>query len=223
MDVLQSRRDGHEAHRLGEEALPRVIVVGGGFGGLAAVRRLRNQAVRVSWIARDNYHLFQPLLYQVATGALSPADIAAPLRAIVRGCRNIDVILDEVVDIDAERRTVRTARQSFTYDYLVVATGAETSYFGNDGWARHANGLKTLEEAIAIRSKILLCLELAETSTSEDVRRPLLTFVPTSPSTCWRGITPASKQKKSRSFSSRVWISSCRASPRNSQVSPKTS
>ena len=177
MDVLQSRRDGHEAHRLGEEALPRVIVVGGGFGGLAAVRRLRNQAVRVSWIARDNYHLFQPLLYQVATGALSPADIAAPLRAIVRGCRNIDVILDEVVDIDAERRTVRTARQSFTYDYLVVATGAETSYFGNDGWARHANGLKTLEEAIAIRSKILLCLELAETSTSEDVRRPLLTFV----------------------------------------------
>jgi NADH dehydrogenase len=172
MALSQSRKRGH---RLTDPAL--MIVLGGGFGGLAAVRRLRNEPVRVTWIDRDNHHLFQPLLYQVATGALSPADIAAPLRGIARGCRNIDVVLDEVIGIDPESRAIKTARQIFAYDYLIVATGAETSYFGNDKWARRADGLKTLEEAIAIRSKILLCLELAETTRSKEDRRGLLTFV----------------------------------------------
>jgi NADH dehydrogenase FAD-containing subunit len=109
MALSQSRKRGH---RLTDPALPCVIVLGGGFGGLAAVRRLRNEPVRVTWIDRDNHHLFQPLLYQVATGALSPADIAAPLRGIARGCRNIDVVLDEVIGIDPESRTLATMGRS---------------------------------------------------------------------------------------------------------------
>lgn len=174
MTFVRSRNDRRDAV---DVTLPRVVVLGGGFGGLAAVRRLRNRSVHVIWISRDNHHLFQPLLYQVATGALSPADIASPLRGIVRHCRNVDVILDEVVDIDMEARSVETRRQVTDFDYLVVATGAETSYFGNDTWAHNADGLKTLEEAIAIRSKILLCLELAETAKSKEDRQRLLTFV----------------------------------------------
>jgi NADH:quinone reductase (non-electrogenic) len=156
---------------------PHVVVIGAGFGGLATVRGLRNQPVRVTWIDRKNYHLFQPLLYQVATAALSPADIAAPTRAVARNWRNVEAVLGEVTAIDVEARIVETARQTYAYDYLVVATGAETSYFGNERWAQFAEGLKTLEEAVAIRRKVLLALELAETEQSEEERRRLLTFI----------------------------------------------
>jgi NADH dehydrogenase len=156
---------------------PHVVVIGAGFGGLATVRGLRNMPVRITWIDRKNYHLFQPLLYQVATAALSPADIAAPARGIARTWRNVEAVLGEVTRVDAEARVVKTTRQTFTYDYLVVATGAETSYFGNEKWAGVAYGLKTLEEAVAIRRKVLLSLELAETAQSEEERWRLLTFV----------------------------------------------
>jgi NADH:ubiquinone reductase (H+-translocating) len=156
---------------------PHVVVIGAGFGGLATVRGLCNTAVRVTWIDRKNYHLFQPLLYQVATAALSPADIAAPARGIARTWRNVETVLAEVTGIDAEARVVKTTRQTYSYEYLVMATGAETSYFGNEKWARFAAGLKTLEEAVAIRRKVLLSLELAETAQSEEERRRLLTFV----------------------------------------------
>ena len=134
---------------------PHVVVIGAGFGGLATVRGLRNTPVRVTWIDRKNYHLFQPLLYQVATAALSPADIAAPARGIARTWRNVEAVLAEVTGIDAEARIVKTTRQTYSYEYLVVATGAETSYFGNEKWARFADELKTLEGAVAIRRKVL--------------------------------------------------------------------
>lgn len=157
--------------------VPRVVVVGAGFGGLAAVRALRGKPVEVTWIDARNYHLFQPLLYQVATAALSPADIATPVREIVRGCSNVEVVYDEVVGIDPQTRLVKTRRQRFAYDYLVVATGSETSYFGNRQWARWAAGLKTLEEAVAIRREILLALENADMAETDEERRRLLTFV----------------------------------------------
>ncbi len=157
--------------------LPRVVVVGAGFGGLAAVEALRGKPVRVTWIDSRNYHLFQPLLYQVATAALSPADIATPVREIARDCSNIDVVYAEVMDVDPQTRVVKTRHQAFPYDYLVVATGSETSYFGNRRWARFAGGLKTLEEAVAIRRDILLALENADMAETDDERRRLLTFV----------------------------------------------
>lgn len=156
---------------------PRVVVIGAGFGGLAAVKALRDKPVSVTWIDGRNYHLFQPLLYQVATAALSPADIATPVREIARGCSNVDVVLAEVIDIDTSLQVVETSRQSFRYDYLVVATGSETSYFGNKKWGQFAIGLKTLEEAVSIRRRILLALEQADTTKSDEKRRQLLTFV----------------------------------------------
>ncbi len=156
---------------------PHVVVIGAGFGGLAAVRALRNKPVDVTWIDRRNHHLFQPLLYQVATAALSPADIACPIRRIARYCDNVSVVMDEVVDIDVEQKTVRTPNQTFPYEFLVVATGSETSYFGREKWQRFAAGLKTLEEATAIRNAILLALERAEGAPSAEERKRLLTFV----------------------------------------------
>ncbi len=156
---------------------PRVVVIGAGFGGLAAVQALRNKAVKVTWIDRRNHHLFQPLLYQVATAALSPADIALPVRGIARRCNNVDVVMDEVVDIDAQHKAVRTRQNSYPYDFLIVATGSETSYFGKEKWRRFAAGLKTLEEAVAIRNAILLALERAEIASSAEERKRLLTFV----------------------------------------------
>ena len=159
------------------DPLPRVVVVGAGFGGVAATRALRRAAVDVTWIDRRNHHLFQPLLYQVATAALSPADIAAPVREIARHCPNARVLMGEVVAIDRAGRTVRTREQTIPYDFLVVATGAETSFFGNDTWARNADGLKDLDEAVTIRRKVLLALERAETAQTDAERRRLLTFV----------------------------------------------
>jgi NADH dehydrogenase len=156
---------------------PRVVVVGAGFGGLATVGMLRRQPVTVTWIDRRNHHLFQPLLYQVATAALSPADIASPVREIARTWSNVEVRLGTVLAIDRKQRVVTTSEGRVPYDFLVVATGAETSYFGNKDWARFADGLKDLDDAVTIRRKVLLALERAETASSEEERRLLLTFV----------------------------------------------
>ena len=159
-------------------SVPRVVIVGAGFGGLAAARRLAGKAVDVTLIDRRNHHLFQPLLYQVATAALSPADIAAPFRSIFANAANVRVLLDEVIGIAPTHKCVTLARSGpLDYDWLILATGARHSYFGREGWARHAPGLKSIEDAIAIRRRVLLALEHAETETDPRRRRELLTFV----------------------------------------------
>jgi NADH:ubiquinone reductase (H+-translocating) len=157
---------------------PHVVIVGAGFGGLAAAQRLGRAPVEVSVIDRRNHHLFQPLLYQVATAALSPADIAAPIRATLRPYRNTEVLLDEVIGVDREARRVLTrdnAGQS--YDYLILSTGSAYAYFGHEDWPRLAPGLKSLEDATAIRRQLLLAFERAETTRDPAVRERLLTFV----------------------------------------------
>ena len=145
-----------------DDPRPHVVIVGGGFAGLAAARRLRRAPVRVTLIDRRNFHLFQPLLYQVATGGLSPANIASPLRRVVGRQRNCRVVLGEVVDIDAGSRTVRLEDGEMGYDTLILATGATHNYFGHPEWERHAPGLKTVEDATGIRSRVLLAYETAE-------------------------------------------------------------
>src|SRR3954468_24166210 len=141
---------------------PQVIIVGGGFGGLEAAKKLACEPVRVTVIDRTNYHLFQPLLYQVATAALSPADIAAPIRAILSKCRNMEVVLSEVRSVDVVAKKVITTDREFSYDYLILATGARHSYFGHDEWEKLAPGLKSLEDAVEIRRRILMAFEYAE-------------------------------------------------------------
>jgi len=154
-----------------------VVIIGAGFGGLAAARALARAKVDVTLIDRRNHHLFQPLLYQVATAGLSPADIAAPIRAILRGQCNARVVLDEVVAIDRpQRRVILTEGRPISYDRLIVATGARHSYFGRDEWAVHAPGIKTIDDATAVRRKILLALERAETENDPARRQALLTF-----------------------------------------------
>ena len=157
---------------------PHVVVVGGGFGGLCTARALGRADVDVTLVDRRNHHLFQPLLYQVATGGLSPANIAAPLRALVKKQANTRVLLAKVVGIDAEAKSLQLENgDSLSYDYLVVATGAGQSYFGNDHWQRFAPGLKTLDDATRIRRGVLMAYEAAEQETDPDVVRRLLTFV----------------------------------------------
>ena len=156
---------------------PRVVIVGAGFGGLAAARALADAPVRVTVVDRRNYHLFQPLLYQVATAALSPGDIAYPIRSVLRHQTNANVLLAEVVGIDVARREVRLADGMLPYDFLIVAAGAGHAYFGHDAWEKDAPGLKTLEDAIEIRGRILLAFEKAERETDPSTRRDLLTFV----------------------------------------------
>lgn len=156
--------------------LPRVVIVGAGFGGLQAAKHLGNKSVCVTVIDRTNYHLFQPLLYQVATAALSPADIAAPIRAVLSKYDNIDVVLAEVESVDLEARHVRTADRAISYDYLIVATGARHSYFGHDEWERLAPGLKSLEDAIEIRRRILLAFEFADKTEDAAARDAAMTF-----------------------------------------------
>ena len=154
-----------------------VVIIGAGFGGLAAARALARAKVDVTLIDRRNHHLFQPLLYQVATAGLSPVDIAAPIRAILRGQCNARVVLDEVVAIDRpQRRVILTEGRPISYDRLIVATGARHSYFGRDEWAAHAPGIKTIDDATAVRRKILLALERAETENDPARRQALLTF-----------------------------------------------
>jgi len=156
---------------------PCVVIVGSGFGGLEAAKKLACQAVRLIVIDRTNYHLFQPLLYQVATAALSPADIAAPVRAILSRCRNTEVILAEVQAIDVNAKKVRTSDAEISYDFLILATGARHSYFGHPEWEKLAPGLKSLEDAVEIRRRILMAFEYAERITDEAARKAAMTFV----------------------------------------------
>ena len=157
--------------------LHRVVIIGGGFGGLEVARTLRDAPVRITLIDRNNHHLFQPLLYQVATAGLSPADIAAPIRNILRDQRDVEVIMAEVTGIDKGARSVLTADRAIPYDYLVLATGARDGYFGHDDWAQYAPGLKTIPQAIDIRRRILLAFEQAEIAEDDARRQALLTFV----------------------------------------------
>jgi NADH dehydrogenase len=141
---------------------PRVVIVGAGFGGLTAARALARAPARITVIDRKNHHTFQPLLYQVATAGLSPSEIAAPIRSILRGRENVEVLLGEVTGFDLARRLVETPEHNVPYDYLVVAAGASHAYFGHDDWEPFAPGLKTIEDALEIRRRVLLAFELAE-------------------------------------------------------------
>ena len=153
------------------------MIIGAGFGGLEAAKKLADEAVSVTVVDRTNYHLFQPLLYQVATAALSPADIAAPIRAILSKCKNMGVILAEVQSIDVNAKKVRMVDRDLDYDYLIVATGARHSYFGHPEWEKIAPGLKSLEDAVEIRRRILLAFEYAERISDEAARKAAMTFV----------------------------------------------
>ena len=155
---------------------PKVFIIGGGFGGLAAAKALARAPVEVMVIDRRNYHLFQPLLYQVATAALSPADISSPIRTILRDQANCDVALGEVRGVNLDERQLIFQRGSTGYDYLVLATGATHAYFGHDEWATMAPGLKGIEDAIELRRRILLAFESAEYEGGEAARRATLTF-----------------------------------------------
>lgn len=155
----------------------RVVIIGGGFGGLSLAQSLKNAQVEITLLDRVNYHLFQPLLYQVATGSLSPANIAEPLRQILRKQRNTTVLLAEATDIDVQNRFVILADGKIPYDTLVIATGSSHQYFGHDEWEKFAPGLKTVEDATAMRSRILLAFEAAERESDPEMRRAWLTFV----------------------------------------------
>ncbi len=156
---------------------PRVVVIGSGFGGLTAARALNGAPVRVTVVDRRNHHLFQPLLYQVATAVVSPGDIAYPIRAILRHQSNAEVLLGDAVSIDPDRREVVLLDGRLSYDYLILATGARHSYFGHDDWEPWAPGLKSLEDALEIRRRILLAFERAEREPDPEKRKWLLTFV----------------------------------------------
>jgi NADH:quinone reductase (non-electrogenic) len=156
---------------------PRVVILGAGFGGLYAARALKKVPVAVTVVDRRNHHLFQPLLYQVATAALAPGEIAMPIRAILRNQRNAEVFLADAQRVDAEARKVVLRDGEIPYDYLIIATGGQYSYFGHPDWERIAPGLKSLEDALDIRRRILYAFERAERETSEERRRKLLTFV----------------------------------------------
>jgi NADH dehydrogenase len=160
-----------------EDRLPHVVIIGGGFGGLHAAKALRRAAVRITLIDRRNHHTFQPLLYQVATAALNPSDIAYPIRHVLARQKNVRVLLAEARAIDTGKRRVILERGDLDYDFLIVATGATHSYFGNDGWAEHAPGLKTIEDALEIRRRVLLAYEAAEREADPARRTAWLTFV----------------------------------------------
>jgi NADH dehydrogenase len=156
----------------------RVVIVGGGFGGLYAAQALKKAPVQVTLIDRRNFHLFQPLLYQVATGSLSPGEIASPLRSVLRRQKNTQVLLGAAVDLDAEgHRLILDGGQAVEYDSLIIATGSADSYFGHDDWRRNAPGLKSIEEATEIRHKILYAFEAAERESDPEKQRAWLTFV----------------------------------------------
>jgi len=156
---------------------PHVVIVGGGFAGLTAARSLRGADVQVTLLDRRNHHVFQPLLYQVATAGLSAPEIAAPLRRIFRRQSNLAVLMAEVVSVDVGRRVVELSDGELSYDYLILATGATHSYFGHDDWARHAPGLKSIEDALEIRRRLLVAFERAEREADAAVRTEWLTFV----------------------------------------------
>ncbi|MEM9491345.1 MAG: NAD(P)/FAD-dependent oxidoreductase [Myxococcota bacterium] len=155
---------------------PHVVILGGGFGGLAAARKLARASVRITLIDRRNHHLFQPLLYQVATAALNPSDIAYPIRSILRRQKNARVLLAEARHIDVKEKRITLDSGHLDYDYLIVATGATHSYFGNDSWAKHAPGLKSLEDALDIRRRVYVAYEAAERERDPDAQREWMTF-----------------------------------------------
>jgi NADH dehydrogenase len=156
--------------------LPHVVIIGGGFGGLAAAKALAGSPVRITLVDRRNHHLFQPLLYQVAMAGLSPAEIASPIRAILRGQQNATVLLAEVTGVDLAKHRVTLAGGELDFDYLVFAPGAQSHYFGRDAWAEHAPGLKSLDDALEIRKRVLLAFERAERAPAGPERDRLLTF-----------------------------------------------
>jgi NADH dehydrogenase len=167
MQTMSNSRDIH-----------RVAIVGGGFGGLYAAKELGNAPVQITLLDKRNFHLFQPLLYQVATGGLSPADIASPLRSILAKHKNTKVLMGEVVDVDTQQQQIITRKgKTIAYDTLIVATGVSHHYFGNDLWVDLAPGLKTLEDAVEMRRRILIAFERAEKETDPQRRSALLTFV----------------------------------------------
>jgi NADH dehydrogenase len=159
-------------------SLHRVLILGGGFAGLVAAQTLKRADVDITLLDKRNFHLFQPLLYQVATGSLSPAEIAAPIRAILSHQKNVEVLLGEAVDIDPQAKKVLLADgEAFPYDTLIIATGSQTSYYGNDHWRENAPSLKSVEEATRMRHKLLYAFERAERAESEAEERAWLTFV----------------------------------------------
>jgi NADH:ubiquinone reductase (H+-translocating) len=162
-----------------DQKLPRVVIIGGGFGGLNAARALKRAPVEIVLIDRMNHHLFQPLLYQVATSVLPPTEIATPIRNLLRKQQNVTVLMGEVtgVDVDQQVLSVTGFDQPVAYDYLVLATGAQGSYFGHDEWEPYAPGLKTAADALLIRTRVLKAFELAEVATDLERRKELLTFV----------------------------------------------
>src|SRR5271154_5874900 len=155
----------------------KVVILGGGFGGLTAALKLKNAPVEVTLIDRCNYHLFQPLLYQVATGSLSPANITGPLRQVVKKNKNTTVLLAEAIDIDAAKRRVILSDGAIEYDTLIVATGSSHQYFGHDEWEKFAPGLKTIEDATDMRARILLAFEAAEREEDPEKLKAWMTFV----------------------------------------------
>src|SRR5690349_13024852 len=160
-----------------QKAKSRVVVVGAGFGGLLAARTLAGSPVQITLVDRQNFHTFQPLLYQVATAGLSPGEIAAPIRWILRSHPNVEVLMSEVRDFDLERRVVKPADDEVPYDYLIVAAGASHAYVGHDEWEPFAPGLKTIEDALEIRRRVLLAFELAEREAESDREQLQLNFV----------------------------------------------
>ncbi len=160
-----------------QPATPRVVIVGAGFGGLNAAQSLAKSAARVTVIDRTNFHTFQPLLYQVATAGLSPGEIAAPIRAILRSHKNVEVLMAEVTGFDLDRRIVEIPEGHIPYDYLIVAAGASHAYFGHDEWEPYAPGLKTIEDALEIRRRVLLAFELAERQAAAEETATPLNFV----------------------------------------------
>jgi len=156
---------------------PRVVIVGAGFAGLSAAKALKKADVSVTLIDRRNHHLFQPLLYQVATAGLSPSQIATPIRSIVRDLKNTEVILGDVIGVSTQEKLVQLVSREIAYDYLILATGARHSYFGNERWEADAPGLKTIEDATELRKRVLLAFERAEQEMDPVARRRLLTFV----------------------------------------------
>ncbi|MEP6884485.1 MAG: NAD(P)/FAD-dependent oxidoreductase [Gammaproteobacteria bacterium] len=159
------------------EGVPRVVIVGAGFGGMSCAAKLRDKRLSVTLVDRANYHLFQPLLYQVATAAINPSDIAAPIRPLFRHSFNTRVLLGTVTGVDSQRKVVKLGDKELPYDYLVLATGAAHSYFGKDQWSAFAPGLKRIEDATEIRRKLLTAFELAEATDDDDERAALLTFL----------------------------------------------
>lgn len=161
----------------GTASLPRIVVVGAGFAGLSFCQKFPSSHARITLIDRQNHHLFQPLLYQVATAGLSAVDIAQPIRAILHDKENLDVLMEEVTGFDLAAKKIRVSKGEIAYDYLVLALGGTTSYFGHDEWAQFAPGLKSLDDALKIRRKILLAFERAEVETDEEKRSELMTIV----------------------------------------------